>query len=258
MSTTKALPRTWRGPGCSGSTSGSAGHVRAARRLRRGPDYAAFDRWLPHLGGRDVRLEPSVRSTSPIRSAIPRVRHAVWRRRRAACHLEPPVRPRRPHLLTKPQSAAGRSTRKGRTTRTWRPLAESAAQRQGGTVHAMKAVVQDRYGPPEVLRIEEVARPVPKDDEILIRVRASTVTQTDTHARRPDPFLWRLAFGLRRPRVAYARRRAGRRGRSGRRGGSRRSRSATRCSATRRGISARTRSTSACPSARRSRPSRPA
>jgi len=64
----------------------------------------------------------------------------------------------------------------------------------------MKAVVQDRYGPPEVLRIEEVERPVPKDDELLIRVHASTVSQTDTHARRPDPFLWRLAFGLRRPR----------------------------------------------------------
>jgi NADPH:quinone reductase-like Zn-dependent oxidoreductase len=64
----------------------------------------------------------------------------------------------------------------------------------------MKAVVQDRYGPPGVLRIEEVVRPVPKDDELLIRVRASTVTQTDTHARQPDPFLWRLAFGLRRPR----------------------------------------------------------
>jgi len=64
----------------------------------------------------------------------------------------------------------------------------------------MKAVVQDRYGPPEVLHIEEVERPVPKDDEILIRVRASTVSQTDTHARRPDPFLWRFAFGLRRPR----------------------------------------------------------
>jgi NADPH:quinone reductase-like Zn-dependent oxidoreductase len=64
----------------------------------------------------------------------------------------------------------------------------------------MKAVVQDRYGPPEVLRIEEVERPVPKDDEILIRVRASTVTQTDTHARRADLFLWRFVFGLRRPR----------------------------------------------------------
>ncbi len=64
----------------------------------------------------------------------------------------------------------------------------------------MKAVVQDRYGPPEVLRIEEVERPVPKDDEILIRVRASTVTQTDTHARRADLFLWRFVLGMRRPR----------------------------------------------------------
>jgi NADPH:quinone reductase-like Zn-dependent oxidoreductase len=64
----------------------------------------------------------------------------------------------------------------------------------------MKAVVQDRYGPPEVLWIEELERPVPKDDEILIRVRASTVTQTDTHARRADLFLWRFVLGLRRPR----------------------------------------------------------
>src|SRR5436190_9558847 len=64
----------------------------------------------------------------------------------------------------------------------------------------MKAVVQDRYGPPEVLRIEEVDRPVPKADEILVRVRASTVTQTDTHARRADLFLWRFVLGLRRPR----------------------------------------------------------
>jgi NADPH:quinone reductase-like Zn-dependent oxidoreductase len=64
----------------------------------------------------------------------------------------------------------------------------------------MKAVVQDRYGPPEVLRIEEVERPVPKDDEILIRVRASTVTQTDVHIRRADLFVWRFVFGLRRPR----------------------------------------------------------
>jgi NADPH:quinone reductase-like Zn-dependent oxidoreductase len=64
----------------------------------------------------------------------------------------------------------------------------------------MKAVVQDRYGPPEVLRIEEVARPVPKDDEVLVRIRATTVSQTDTHIRRADPFLWRLLAGFRRPR----------------------------------------------------------
>jgi NADPH:quinone reductase-like Zn-dependent oxidoreductase len=64
----------------------------------------------------------------------------------------------------------------------------------------MRAVVQDRYGPPEVLRIEEVPRPVPKDDEMLIRVRASTVSQSDTHIRRPSPFVWRLVAGFRRPR----------------------------------------------------------
>lgn len=63
----------------------------------------------------------------------------------------------------------------------------------------MKAVVQDRYGPPEVLRIVDVDKPVPKDDEILVRVRASTVSQADTHLRRPDPFVWRLLRGLRRP-----------------------------------------------------------
>jgi NADPH:quinone reductase-like Zn-dependent oxidoreductase len=64
----------------------------------------------------------------------------------------------------------------------------------------MKAVVQDRYGPPEVLRIEDVERPVPKDDEVLIRIRATTVTQTDTHLRAARPVFWRLLLGLRRPR----------------------------------------------------------
>ncbi len=64
----------------------------------------------------------------------------------------------------------------------------------------MRAVVQDRYGPPEVLRIDDVPRPVPKDDEVLIRIRASTVSQTDTHARAANPFFWRFVAGLRRPR----------------------------------------------------------
>jgi len=63
----------------------------------------------------------------------------------------------------------------------------------------MNAVVQDRYGPPEVLRIEEVERPVPRDDEVLVRVRASTVSQADTHARAAYPVFWRLVGGLRRP-----------------------------------------------------------
>ncbi len=64
----------------------------------------------------------------------------------------------------------------------------------------MKAVVQDRYGPPEVLRIAEVERPVPRDGQILVRIRATTVSQTDTHARGAHPFFWRFFGGLRRPR----------------------------------------------------------
>jgi len=64
----------------------------------------------------------------------------------------------------------------------------------------VKAVVQDKYGPPEVLRIEEVERPVPRDDEVLIRIHATTVTQTDTHVRAAHPIFWRIIGGLRRPR----------------------------------------------------------
>jgi NADPH:quinone reductase-like Zn-dependent oxidoreductase len=64
----------------------------------------------------------------------------------------------------------------------------------------MRAVVYDRYGPPEVLRVEEVERPTPDVGEALVRVHASTVTQTDCHMRRARPFLWRFLLGLRRPR----------------------------------------------------------
>jgi NADPH:quinone reductase-like Zn-dependent oxidoreductase len=65
----------------------------------------------------------------------------------------------------------------------------------------MRAVVHDRYGPPEVLRLEEVERPVPKDDEVLVRIHATTVNRTDCHIRAADPFLWRLfGAGLLRPK----------------------------------------------------------
>jgi NADPH:quinone reductase-like Zn-dependent oxidoreductase len=64
----------------------------------------------------------------------------------------------------------------------------------------VKAVVHDRYGPPEVFRLEEVERPVPGDDEILVRVHATTVNRTDCHRRGADPVLWRLLLGFRRPK----------------------------------------------------------
>jgi NADPH:quinone reductase-like Zn-dependent oxidoreductase len=64
----------------------------------------------------------------------------------------------------------------------------------------MRAVVHDRYGPPEVLRVEDVERPVPGENEVLVRVHATTVKRTDTHIRRAKPFLWRFFAGLLRPK----------------------------------------------------------
>lgn len=64
----------------------------------------------------------------------------------------------------------------------------------------MRAVVHDRYGPPEVLRLEDVERPVPKEDEVLVRVRATTVTRTDCGWRNAKPFFIRVFTGLRRPK----------------------------------------------------------
>jgi NADPH:quinone reductase-like Zn-dependent oxidoreductase len=64
----------------------------------------------------------------------------------------------------------------------------------------MKAVVYDRYGPPEVLRLEDVERPVPKEDEVLIKIHATTVNRTDCGIRAANPFIVRLFTGLRRPR----------------------------------------------------------
>ena len=65
----------------------------------------------------------------------------------------------------------------------------------------MRAVVHDRYGPPEVLRVAEVESPEPADDEVLVRVHATTVTRTDCHMRAAKPFLWRFMLGLRRPKA---------------------------------------------------------
>jgi NADPH:quinone reductase-like Zn-dependent oxidoreductase len=64
----------------------------------------------------------------------------------------------------------------------------------------MKAVVNDRYGPPEVQRLEDVERPVPREDEVLVKIHATTVTRTDCGLRAGKPFLVRFFFGLRRPK----------------------------------------------------------
>jgi NADPH:quinone reductase-like Zn-dependent oxidoreductase len=64
----------------------------------------------------------------------------------------------------------------------------------------MRAVVHDRYGPPEVLRLQDVERPAPKEDQVLVRIHATTVNRTDCHVRRANPFMWRFFAGLRRPK----------------------------------------------------------
>jgi NADPH:quinone reductase-like Zn-dependent oxidoreductase len=68
----------------------------------------------------------------------------------------------------------------------------------------MRAVVHERYGPPEVLRVADVARPVPNDDELLVKVRASTVTRTDCGVRAARPFFIRAFTGLVRPKQTIA------------------------------------------------------
>jgi NADPH:quinone reductase-like Zn-dependent oxidoreductase len=63
----------------------------------------------------------------------------------------------------------------------------------------MKAAVYRRYGAPDVVKIEDVDRPVPKDDEVLVRVHASTVCAGDVRLRRADPFFLRFLNGLWHP-----------------------------------------------------------
>ncbi len=64
----------------------------------------------------------------------------------------------------------------------------------------MKAIVYTKYGPPEVLQLKEVAKPVPKDNQVLVKVHAASANALDWHFMRGAPFLARLAGGLRKPK----------------------------------------------------------
>ncbi len=60
----------------------------------------------------------------------------------------------------------------------------------------MRAVVYDRYGPPDVLRLEDVEQPIPKEDEVLVKVHATTVNRTDCAIRGGEDFITRLGYSI--------------------------------------------------------------
>ncbi len=64
----------------------------------------------------------------------------------------------------------------------------------------MKAIVYHKYGSPDVLELQELDKPVVKDDEVLVRVRAASVNPFDWHIMRGAPYIGRAVTGMRKPK----------------------------------------------------------
>ena len=64
----------------------------------------------------------------------------------------------------------------------------------------MKAMVYEKYGPPEVLQFKEVEKPTPNDNEVLVRVQAAALNSYDRRMMEADPFIARFANGLFKPK----------------------------------------------------------
>src|SRR5690606_34219460 len=70
-----------------------------------------------------------------------------------------------------------------------------------GSSKTMKAIVCTSYGSPDVLHLQEVAKPTAKDNEVLIQVHSAVVGPADCAFRKGSPFIVRLIYGLRKPRI---------------------------------------------------------
>ena len=68
----------------------------------------------------------------------------------------------------------------------------------------MRAVVHEKYGSPDVLELKEVQKPVPDDDQVLIKIRAASLNFSNLVLLKGEPFLARFAFGLRKPKFTIA------------------------------------------------------
>ena len=65
----------------------------------------------------------------------------------------------------------------------------------------MKAITYKKYGPPDVLKIVEIDKPIPKENEVLVKIFATTVTATECTFRKGEPFFSRLFTGLTKPKI---------------------------------------------------------
>ena len=64
----------------------------------------------------------------------------------------------------------------------------------------MKAIVSNKYGPPDVLELTEVEKPIPEDNQVLVKIHAASVNYGNLVLLKGEPFLARFAFGLLKPK----------------------------------------------------------